>query len=119
MGWWLRWFESHVQMLICVQQEWCLLGAGVDVVIVLELRHWKELIPVILTLIYKDSEVLLQLLVDALCLSICLWVVSSSCRQCDAKQSVQFSGELRYKLWTPIGNNAVWESMQFPDIVQE
>jgi hypothetical protein len=40
------------------------LGAGVDVVIVLELRHRKKLIPVVLTLVYEDSEILLQLLVD-------------------------------------------------------
>ena len=66
-------------MLTSVQQEWCLLGAGVDVVIVLELRHWKELIPIVLTLIHKDSEIPLQLLVDALHLSIRLWVVSYSC----------------------------------------
>jgi hypothetical protein len=66
-------------MLTDVQQEWCLLGAGVDVVIVPELCHWKELIPIVLMLVYKDSEILLQLLVDTLCLSICLWVVSCSC----------------------------------------
>ena len=86
-------------------------------VIVLELRHWKEFIPVILTLIYKDSEILLQLLVDMLCLSVCLWVVSCSRRQCDTKQPVQLPGELRHKLRTSIGDNAVWESMQFPNIV--
>jgi hypothetical protein len=70
-------------------------------VIVLELRHWKEFIPVILSFIYKDSEILLQLLVDVFRLSVRLWVVSSGCRQCDTKQAVQLPGELRYKLRTP------------------
>jgi hypothetical protein len=104
-------------MLTGVQQEQCLLGAGVDVVIVLELHHQKELIPVILMLIYKVSEILLQLLVDTLHLSVCLWVVNCSHRHCDTEQSVKLSGELRHKLWTLIRNDAAWKSMQFPDIV--
>ena len=53
------------------------MGSRVDVVIVLELRHRKEFIPVILPFVYKDSEILLQLLVDAFCLPVRLQVVSS------------------------------------------
>ena len=53
------------------------MGARVDVIIVLELRHRKKLIPVILMLVYKDLEILLQLLVNMFCLSVRLWMISS------------------------------------------
>ena len=45
------------------------------VVIVLELRKWQQFIPVILLLIDKELEVLLQLLIDPFRLTVSLWVV--------------------------------------------
>jgi hypothetical protein len=53
-----------------------LLGSRVDMIVALELCHWWEFIPVVLTFIDEDLEVLLQLLVDTLSLPICLWVIS-------------------------------------------
>jgi len=107
MGQGLCRFKPHAQMLTSVQQEQHLLGARVDVVIVLEFHQQKELVPIILMLIDKDSEVLLQLLVDALHLSIHLWVVSGSRQQCD----------ICHKLQAPIGDDVAWKFMQFSDIV--
>ena len=45
-----------------------------DVVVVGKLTEGQELIPVILSLVDKDAEKLLQLLVDALSLTIRLWM---------------------------------------------
>ena len=47
-------------------------------VIILEFHEWKKSDPVILSLIDKESEVLLQFLIDPLCLSITLRVVAIS-----------------------------------------
>src|SRR6267378_2797786 len=77
-GWW-RGFKAHVWVLSRVQEERCLLSAGVDMVVVLEFRHGQKFIPVILALIDKDPEVLFQFLVDTFCLSIHLWVVRCGC----------------------------------------
>ena len=46
-------------------------------VVVLEFGQREQLFPVVLPLIYKESEVLLQLLIDLFHLSIALWMVSS------------------------------------------
>ena len=54
-----------------------MLGPHVDVVIVLELCKREKVNPFILTLIDKDLEVLLKLLVDSLGLSITLRMVGS------------------------------------------
>ena len=51
-------------------------------VVVLELGHGQEVIPVILSLIDEEAKVLLQLLVGSLSLSVRLWVVGSG--GCDA-----------------------------------
>ena len=38
--WRLLWFETHPWMLSAIKHEGCLLGGGVYMVIILELRHW-------------------------------------------------------------------------------
>jgi len=43
-----------------------------------------------------------------------LWVVSCSHHSVDTKQPVQLPGELHHELWTSVGDDAMWESMQFP-----
>ena len=48
----------------------------VGVVVVGELGEWEPFCPVVLVVVKEDPEVLLQLLIDAFRLSICLWVVS-------------------------------------------
>jgi hypothetical protein len=53
-----------------------LLHRGEDVVVVHELGCWQELIPVVLFVACKDTDKLLELLVDMLSLAIGLQVVS-------------------------------------------
>ena len=64
-------------MLACVQHEWGLACGQMDMVVILELSHGKEIIPIILPFIHKEAKVLLQLLVDMFGLTICLWVIDS------------------------------------------
>ena len=68
------------------------------VVIVLELRKWQQFIPVILSLIDKDSEVLLQLLINPFRLAVSLWAVSCSCCKLDSEEPVQLLGQVCYEL---------------------
>ena len=75
------WFEAHVGMSACVQHEWGLACGRMDMVVILELSHGKEIIPIILPFIHKEMKVLLQLLVDTFSLAICLGVIGS--RGCD------------------------------------
>ena len=46
-----------------------------DVIVVLELRKRKEIVPVILPLVNEESEELFQLLIDSLRLSVSLGVI--------------------------------------------
>jgi len=78
------------------------LSGRVDVVVVLELCHWKKVIPVILSFVHEDSEVLVQLLVDAFYLSVHLRVPSGRGDQPDSKKSIEFLSEEYDKLWTSV-----------------
>ena len=53
-----------------------------DMVVILELSHGKEIIPIILPFIHEEAKVLLQFLVDMFSLAIHLGVIGS--RGCDA-----------------------------------
>ena len=75
------------------------MGRRVDVVVVLELYHWKKVIPVILLFVYEDTKVLVQLLVDTLCLFIHLRVPSSRGNQLDFKKPIKFLSEECDELW--------------------
>ena len=57
------------------------MGSGVWMVVVLELSHEKEIIPIILSFIHEEVKVLLQFLVDSFGLTIHLGVIGS--RGCD------------------------------------
>ena len=46
-------FEAHTRDTSGVEQEQRLLGSGVDVIVVLELCHGQEVVPVVLPLVYK------------------------------------------------------------------
>ena len=71
-------------------------------VIVLNLGQWQQVIPIILSFINKEVEVLFQFLVDSLCLTVALWVVCSCCSKLDSKKPVKLSGELGDELWSSV-----------------
>ena len=88
-------------------------------VVVLELCQQKQFIPVILPLIDKKAEILFQLLVDPLCLSITLQMVGHSSSQLYAKEAVELSRQLCYELRTSVRNALFQKSMQLPDVHEE
>ena len=88
-------------------------------IVVLELCQWKQFIPVILPLIDKEAEVLFQLLVYPLHLSITLRMVGRSGSQPYAEEAVELSRQLRYELQTSVGDNLFQKSMQLPDVHEE
>ena len=67
-------------------------------VIILELREREEIIPVVLPLINKEVEELLQFLINLFRLSISLGVVCGSGCQFSSEKSVQLFCKLCYKL---------------------
>jgi hypothetical protein len=54
-----------------------------NMVIVCELTEGQESVPVVLSFTHKDPNVLLEFLIDALGLTIRLWVIGCRCRKCD------------------------------------
>jgi len=74
----------------------------VDVVIILEFCYWKEVILVVLLFVYKDIEVLVQLLVDIFHLSIHLRMPSSRGDQFYSKKPTEFLDEEYNELQTSV-----------------
>ena len=88
-------------------------------VVILELSHGKEIIPIILSFIHKEVKVLLQFLVDSFSLTIHLGVIGS--RGCDAnvKESVELMSEFVNKLHPPVQNNYLGDAMELPNMMEE
>ena len=86
-------------------------------VVELELREWEEVEPVVLPFINEESEELFQFLVDTFRLSVGLRVISGGGTHPYSEEAVEFTGELRHKLRTAIGDNIAREAMELPDIV--
>ena len=96
------WLKAHPWVSSRVKHEWSLLCGGVYVIVVLELCQREQFIPIILPLIDKEVEVLFQLLVDPLHLSITLRMVGHSGSQPYAEEAVELLRQLRYKLRTSV-----------------
>ena len=69
------WFEAHPRVSAGIEQERGLLHGRVDMVVIGELREWKEVIPVILSFSDEDAYVLFQFLVNPFSLSVGLWMI--------------------------------------------
>ena len=111
--------KAHLWVSSGVKHEGSLLCGRVYMIVVLELCQCKQFIPVILPLVDKEVEILFQLLVDLLHLSITLQMVGCSGSQLYAKEVVELSHQLHYELWTSVGNHLFWKSMQLPDVHEE
>ena len=68
-------FETHARISASVDKERRVLCGGVDMVIIHKLTKGKLGVPVVLSFIYKDSNVLFEFLVHTLCLPIRLWMI--------------------------------------------
>ncbi len=74
--------------------EGTLLCGAVDAVVVRELSQWEPVAPVHLSMIDKDLEIFLNLLIDSFRLSVHLWVECRRRVQSDVKHPVQLLHEL-------------------------
>jgi len=74
--------------------KWGGLCRSVDPIIVGELSCRQPFVPIVLALIFKESQELLDFLIDPLCLTISLWVVSSGCRNPDFQQLAEAAHEI-------------------------
>jgi len=90
----------------------------VDPIIVGELSYRQPFVPIILALIYKESQELLDFLIDPLCLTIGLLVVSSGHCNPDFQQLAETAREIQHKLGPSVAND-LWEPMEFPNMVSE
>ena len=91
-------FKAHIRSASSVEQEQSLLGRYMYMIVVLELCHGQQIVPIVLPLIDKELQVLIQFLVDVLHLSISLWMPSSEGSQLHSQQLVEFPGEEYHKL---------------------
>jgi hypothetical protein len=57
-------------------------------VIVCKLAKRQECVPVILSFIYKDSNVLFEFLIDMFGLAIRLWMIGGGQQNCDTKEAI-------------------------------
>ena len=87
-------------------------------VIVLEFSKEKEIMPVILSLIDKQLQILLQFLIHVLSLAIALWMISCGGGKFDAQELVQLLSEFSHKLSASVQNNTLRKSMVVPDIME-
>jgi len=87
-------FKPHARMSLSVDKEWGVLHGGVNMIVICELSHWQPIIPIILSLIHEDAQVLLQFLVDMLHLPISLRVIGCGCCDFDVEEMIEFMHEL-------------------------
>ena len=113
------WLKAHPWVPSGVKHEGSLLCGRVYMIVVLELCQQKQFIPVVLPLVDKEVEILFQLLVDLLCLSITLRMVGHSGSQLYAEEAVELSHQLCYELRTLVRNNLFQKSVQLPDVREE
>ena len=79
-----------------------------DPIVVCKLGKRKPFGPVVLTVAYKHTQVLFNLLVDALRLTISLWVEGSRGTTFYAKKPVQILRKPLHKLGATITNDLGW-----------
>ena len=73
-----------------------------NMVVVLELSHRQEVIPVVLSLIDEEAEVLFQFLIDPFCLPICLRAVCCGGCHVNSQHAIELKGEFSDKLNTSV-----------------
>jgi len=91
----------------------------VDPIIVGEFSYRQPFVPIVLALIYKESQELLNFLIDPLCLTISLRVVSSGHCDPDFQQLAETAHEIQHELGPSVTNDLLREPMEFPNMVSE
>jgi hypothetical protein len=91
-------FKTHPGNTAGIEEKRNLSRSRVNVIVVLKLCKGKELVPIILPLIDKDTEILLELLINPFRLSVALRMICRGSRQFDSEESIQLLSELGNKL---------------------
>jgi hypothetical protein len=110
--------KTHPGNASGIKEERNLSSRGVDMIVVLKLRKGKEVIPIILTLVDEETEILLQLLIDSLRLSVSLGMISRGSRQFDSEEPVQLPSELGNELGATVRQHLFREAMMPPDMLE-
>ena len=103
--------DCEVGVVSLVSKERRHSGSCARSVIVCEFCEWKEVSPVVLLIVAINSEVLLQCLVRAFCLSISFGVMSGREMKLHVQGFSQGSEEVRNELGTTIGSDVGRYSM--------
>ena len=82
-----------------------------DSVVLGKFGNQNPVIPVILSLVHKEVEELLNLLVDTLGLAVCLWVVGHGGSDFHSEYLTKTSHEVQHELGSSVTNNLFQESM--------
>jgi len=93
-------------------------GCGVRSVVVGELCKGQKVIPVILVIIDVDPQVLLQDLIQALCLTISLRVISGGEVLLDVEEMTERRPEVEHECLAAVGYNVGRCTMLREDVVQ-
>ncbi len=91
--------------------EWALLRGAVDAIVVRKLSEREPVSPICLSVIDKDLEVLLNLLVHLFGLSVGLWVEGRGGIRCNVEHPVKFLHELGDELWATVGYDNLGHSV--------
>jgi len=91
----------------------------VNLIVVGKFSDRDPFIPIILSLIGKEAEELLDFLIDMLSLSIRLQVVIHGCGHFNTKDLTESMHEFGDKLSPSVANHFLGEAMKFPDVVTE
>jgi hypothetical protein len=100
--------SAKVGVLPGVKSEWSLTGGRVDSVVVGKFCNGEPLHPVILVMVDEDAEVLLDLLVDLLCLSIHQRVECHGEVCLNPEEQIEFSHELGSEHGASVTNDGLW-----------
>jgi hypothetical protein len=114
--WWLN-VESWVVSIVC--KERCLFGGRVYCVVIGKLSKREEVDPIILLVIYKTAEILLEDLIDSFSLSIRLWVKGRGQVDLCTQELEQAGPEFRSKLGATIGNHIIRQAMKSHHVFEE
>ncbi len=99
--------------------EGALTHQTVDAIVVGKLSKGEPIAPVGLSIVDKDVEILFNLLVDSLCLSISLGVEHSGGVRHDVKHPIEFLHELGDKLGSLVGDHGHGHAMSCVDVVSK
>jgi len=88
-------------------------------IVVGEFGNRDPFVPIVLSLVEKKPEELLDLLVDTFSLPVRLWVVSHGCSHLNTEDLAESTHEFGDELSPSVTDHFLGEAVEFPDIVMK